>query len=66
MTFGVSTESVGAPSAVNSEDCMQYFGQDGLFSSLRCFVTVGRDYNLWQRHPQWRDKGLIVQVTFYI
>ena len=55
--FGASKNAVGSPSTANSEECMQYFGQDGLFCSLRCFVNAGNDYNLWSRHPEWKEKG---------
>ena len=35
------------------DDCFYWFGQDGLFSSLNCYVRVGNAYGLWDRHPKW-------------
>ena len=37
----------------NVDDCFYWFGQDGLFSSLNCYVRVGDAYKLWNRHPMW-------------
>ena len=42
--------SVGQSSV---DDCFYWFGQDGLFSSLNCYVRVGNAYGLWDRHPKW-------------
>ena len=37
----------------NVDDCFYWFGQDGLFSTLNCYVRVGNAYKLWDRHPKW-------------
>ena len=51
----------GSVGQSNVDDCFYWFGQDGLFSTLNCYVRVGDAYNLWNRHPKWN--GEMKKVT---
>ncbi len=52
-TYGTSRSDFRGIGQSSPDDCLYWFGQDGLFASLRCFVKVGNSYKLWNRHPVW-------------